>query len=87
MEKVTAEHLESLIKSVTYYRVEIDGKPTNMTQCYIELVNGFILTGESSCLNAADYNKDLGEDYAYNEAFAKMWQLEGYHRAMSHANS
>lgn len=49
-----------------------------MTLCILTLENGFLVTGESACAHELKYNKALGEKYAYENAFEKIWLLEGY---------
>ena len=41
--------------------------------------NGFVVIGVSGCLNPADFDETIGRDEAYKDAFAKLWQLQGYH--------
>ena len=40
--------------------------------------NGFTVRGESSCVSAENFNKALGEKYAYAKAFDAAWAFEGY---------
>lgn len=72
--KVTEEELNGLIEDVRYL---VDG---TMTICVIKLKCGFKLTGVSACIDPANYDKGVGEDIAYKNAFDQLWQLEGYHR-------
>ena len=73
--KITKEHLESLIADVSYHR--LDG--TTVTICALTLRSGFVVTGESACLDPANFDAETGEKIAYANAFEKLWQLEGYH--------
>jgi hypothetical protein len=74
MNKVTAEYISSRIANVNYH--VIDG--TTVTICYIKMVNGFLVTGESACADPSIFDKVRGEEYAYEKAFNKLWELEGY---------
>lgn len=49
-----------------------------MTLCFITMRGGFVVTGQSSCIDTKDFDKQLGEDYAYQDAFNKIWELEAY---------
>lgn len=49
-----------------------------LTICILTLENGFTVLGESACVSPLKYNKALGEQYSYKEAFEKIWLLEGY---------
>ncbi len=73
--KLTKEHLENLIANVDYHR--LDG--TTVTICALTLRSGFVVTGESACLDPAGFDAAIGEQIAYENAFEKLWQLEGYH--------
>lgn len=49
-----------------------------LTICILTLENGFTVTGESACAHELKYNRAMGEQIAYKNAFEKMWPLEGY---------
>lgn len=72
--KVTREHLEKRIASIDYV-VMPDGRTT---VCQLTMQNGFTVRGESSCVSAENFNKELGEKYAYEKAFDNAWAFEGY---------
>lgn len=74
MNTVTKEHIESRIKHVSYHVIE----GTTTTVCNITVENGFSVTGTSSCVDPMYFSKKAGEQYAYDEAFSKLWELEGY---------
>ena len=74
MNKVTKEFLESEIVDVTYTRLT-----GTLTHCAITVKSGFVFTGESACIDKANYNKEIGEQIAYNQAFEKMWMPYGFH--------
>lgn len=78
MERLTPEYLESQIARETYVRPEGCG---TLMICVLTMRNGLHITGESACLNPADFDAALGEKYARQNAFSKLWQLEGYARA------
>lgn len=75
MMKLTKEHLESLIAGVDYHRLD----DTTITICTLRLHSGFVVTGESACLSFDHFDKKTGQKFAYENAFEKLWQLEGYH--------
>lgn len=49
-----------------------------VTHCRIILDNGFSVSGESACVNAENYNQEIGERIAYNNAFRQLWPLFGF---------
>lgn len=68
------EKLESLVDRVYYHRVP----NTTVTICAITLKNGFTVVGESACIDPNNFDQAIGQQVAYNNAFEKIWQLEGY---------
>ncbi len=74
MNKITIEHIESKIKKVEFYR----WPETTLTVCNITLQNGYSVRGESACVDPTNYNQELGEKFAREDAVKKIWALEGY---------
>jgi hypothetical protein len=74
MDKIKVEELESLINCVTY---KVDH---TLTICILELNCGFKVVGHCVCLNPEDFNKEIGKNISYDNAFAKLWGFEGYFR-------
>lgn len=76
-QKITTDDLHALISRTEYTRLE----GTTKTFCHIFIGDsGFSVTGESACLNPADFDETVGRDFAFKDAFNKLWPLEGYHR-------
>jgi hypothetical protein len=72
--KVSVGDINAKIKYSTYQLLE----GTTTTICQIMMVNGFSVIGTSACVDPKEYNQALGEKYAYEAAFDKLWELEGY---------
>lgn len=49
-----------------------------LTFCVIILKNGFTVTGESACASPENFDPEIGRKIAYDNAFNKIWLLEGY---------
>lgn len=49
-----------------------------VTICIIILENGFKVEGTSACVDPNLYNEAIGRKEAYNNAFEKIWEKEGY---------
>ena len=49
-----------------------------LTICVLTLKNGFTVTGESACASPSNYNKEIGDKIARDNAKDKIWLLEGY---------
>lgn len=72
--RLTPAHIDSVIKNISYYIVP----NTTTTICSLELMNGFVVNGESAAVSKENFNKQIGREVAYNNARDKIWQLEGY---------
>ena len=72
--KVSLSDMMAKIKSTTYTLLP-NGKTT---VCQLILENNFSVEGQSACVDIANYNKALGEKYAFENAIEKIWPLEGY---------
>lgn len=72
--RVTKQGIERRIESVRYHQLP----NTTLTVCVITIENGFSVTGESACADPENFDKEVGETIAYDNAFAKLWALEGY---------
>ncbi len=49
-----------------------------LTICVIVLKNGFTVMGQSACADPANFNKEVGERLAREDAQNKIWPLMGY---------
>jgi len=49
-----------------------------LTFCVLVLRNGFTVTGESACASPGNFDADLGQKIARQNAVSKMWPLMGY---------
>ena len=49
-----------------------------LTVCCLTLTNGFTVVGESACASPENFNKEIGENIAFDNARDKIWPLEGY---------
>jgi len=71
---VTEEGIKEKIRDTRF--VVIEG--TTLTLCILTLENGFSVRGESACVDPSHFNQEKGEKNAYEDAFRKLWPLEGY---------
>lgn len=72
--RVTEESIKERIADTSYFVVP----GTTLTLCIITMANGFSVRGESACVSPDNFNKEVGEHYAYKDAFQKLWALEAY---------
>jgi hypothetical protein len=50
----------------------------HMTICVLMLENGFAVVGKSTPADAANFNPELGEKFALEDAERHIWPLEAY---------
>lgn len=72
-ERVTPDYIKSRITSTDFIKIG-----DTVTHCRIVLDNNFSVSGESACVNPENYNKEIGERIAYDNAFQKLWPLFGF---------
>jgi len=72
--RLTPDLIDSKVKDKVFY---VFGK-TCLTVCCLTLENGFTVTGESACASPENFNAEIGEKIAFEQARNKIWMLEGY---------
>lgn len=72
--RLTPELINSLIIAVDYHLFD----KSCLTICCLTLKNGYTVTGESACASPENFNEELGEKIAFDNAREKIWGLEGY---------
>jgi hypothetical protein len=72
--RLTPDYILSKTKEAKYH--VFDG--TCLTVCCLVLENGFTVTGESACASPENFNVELGQKIARDNAIQKIWALEGY---------
>lgn len=72
--RLTPDLIDSKIASEAYYVFP----GTTLTVCMLKLENGFTVTGESAAASLANFDKEIGQKIARENARDKIWQLEGY---------
>lgn len=72
-ERVTADAMKARIADCTFHRIG-----ETVTLCSLTLDNGYSVRGESACVNPANYNREIGERVAYDNAFRQLWPLFGF---------
>lgn len=72
--RLTPEHIDKVIISTDYHVFS----ETCLTVCCLTLKNGFTVTGESACASPENFNAELGQRIAFQNARDKIWPLEGY---------
>lgn len=71
-ERITDEYIQSRIKATDYLRNDLT------TICIITLDSGFKTTGESTPADPINFRQEIGETYAYKQAYQKLWPFFGF---------
>jgi hypothetical protein len=72
--RITPADIEAAVAKEEYH---VFGGST-LTVCCLTLQNGFTVTGESACASPENFNAELGQRIARDNAKQKIWALEGY---------
>ncbi len=72
--RLTPQLIDDAVIDTDYYVFP----KTQLTVCCLTLKNGFTVTGESACASPENFNKEIGEKIAFDNARNKIWALEGY---------
>ncbi len=70
--RVTKEGIEKKISRISYIPFG------TLTICIIVMENGFMVVGKAAPASPANYDPEIGQRYAYEDAFKQLWHLEGY---------
>jgi hypothetical protein len=70
--RVTEESIKAKIRDVDYLSEALT------TICMITMQNGFRFIGHSTPADARNYDSQVGQRYAYDNAFKQIWSHEGY---------
>lgn len=71
--RLTPALIDETIEKESYHRLT-----DVLTVCVLTLRNGFTVTGESACASPENYNEEIGNKIARENARDKIWVLEGY---------
>lgn len=73
--RVSLDNVKAKIKSVEYVNPEA---VPHMTIAVVVLKNGYAVVGHSAPADAANFNRDLSQQFAMEDALRKVWPLEEY---------
>jgi len=72
--RLTPDRIDSVISSETYTNLP-DGRTVI---CQLTLKNGYTVDGKSACVSKENFNQEIGNKIARQNAREKIWELEGY---------
>lgn len=72
--RLTPEHIDSVIESTEYHHFP----GTTVTVCMLTLKNGFKVIAHSTAVSPENFDEQIGQAIAFDNARNKVWELEGY---------
>ena len=72
--RLTPDMISNKIKEISFHHFA----GTTLTVCALTLENGFMVVGESAAASPANFDAEVGQNIAFDNARAKIWALEGY---------
>lgn len=75
--KITRSDIEARIANIEFTAIDLT------TICTLTFDNGFTVRGEGSCVNPENYDVEIGQHFAYEDAIKKSWPFFGWNLAES----
>lgn len=72
--RITPSDIDAVILAEQFYVFP----GTTLTVCCLTLRNGFTVTGESAAASPENFDVEIGQKIARENARHKVWALEGY---------
>ena len=72
--RLTPADIDAVIVGETYTNLP-DG---HTVICQLTLKNGFTVDGKAACVSKDNFNQEIGNKIARDNAREKIWELEGY---------
>lgn len=73
--RVNLENLKTKIAQVEFHHPSIC---PHMTVAFVQMRNGYVVIGKSAPADPANFNLDLGQQFAFEDAVRQIWPMEGY---------
>lgn len=82
--RITKRFIEDNIAETTYTTGDglvpdaLKPKYAHLTICTMRATNGFIVIGKSAPMDPGNFNAELGQQLAYEDAFRQLWPLYAF---------
>jgi len=70
--------LDSILAKIVGEEIHHPTGTPHMTIVILTLANGFVVIGKSAPADAENFNRELGEKFAKEDAIRQIWPLEAY---------
>lgn len=77
---ITQERIDYLIDTAT---IEVKTVFDKCTVVALKTVDGFVIVESSACVDAVNYNEEIGKQICMERIKNKLWELEGYKLQLS----
>lgn len=77
-EKIAAKHEFTMGEALTALGHPNSPEFDILSVCVLKMQNGFTVIGKAAPASAANFNRELGRKFAYEDAVRQLWPLEGY---------
>lgn len=72
--RLTPASIDDVISFTHYHRFP----GTTVTVCMLVLRNGFSVVGKSAAVSLLNFDEEIGQKIAFDNARDQIWELEGY---------
>lgn len=76
--EIAAQYVFNAYDAIDLLQMPAHGALKPLTVCVLVMKNGFTIIGKSAPADPENYNRELGEKFAYEDAVRQLWPLEGY---------
>jgi hypothetical protein len=73
--KITQEQIDALMAASVFGDIKMGDKTCVVT---MKLPNGFEITESASCVDPANYDREIGIMVCKKRIAGRLWELEGY---------
>jgi hypothetical protein len=77
LEEIVSTHYRNLGSALK----QVNGPTANVTLCVLVLRNDFVIIGKSACVDSANYDEEIGQRLAYEDAVKQVWPYLGFRLA------
>ena len=77
-DNISAEHYFTIGSALRALNHPTSPEFDLVTVCALKLKNGFTVTGESACASPENFDAEIGQRIARENAVQKIWPLMGY---------
>lgn len=77
-EKVAGENFFTVAEALKALGQPYTPQHEAMTICIVTMKNGYMVVGKSAPADVGNFNAELGQKFAREDALRQVWPLEGY---------